>query len=262
MDGVPERWQSEEAALHVPTEHRSFARPGDAGGPRVLLLHGGGGSPADFHSMAEDLSSVGVHVLCPLLPAHGRGEEALGELCFADLRARAREAYDVLAAAGEPVTIVAQSMGAALAIDVAVQRDPAGLLALAPALRPFVGRRLLRLVPMLLLHPRAARTLVRWQTEARRGMRAAAGHTGEIACPLLILHSDDDDSVDIRGAWEMLAQASSMEKRLEVLHGQGHVLSMAPDRHRDVFPRVRDFVAAATAGARSPGPRRSPDPRH
>lgn len=256
MEAVPERWQSEESAHHVPPEHRSFARPGDAGAPRVLLLHGGGGSPSDFHELADDLATVGVHVLCPLLPAHGRGEEAMGELRFAALRERAVEAFDHLGGAGQPVTLIAQSMGAALALEVGAVREPAGLLALAPALRPFVGRRLLRLVPLLLFRPRAARTLVRWQTEARRGMRAAAGRAAELRCPLLILHSDDDDSVDIRGAWELLAQASSAGKRLEVLHGQGHVLSMAPDRRRDVFPRARDFVAAATAAART----RSPDP--
>jgi carboxylesterase len=258
MEAVPERWQSEEAALPVPAEHRSFARPGAAGSPRVLLLHGGGGSPSDFHELADDLAPVGVHVLCPLLPAHGRGEEAMGELRFAALRERAVEAFDHLAASGQPVTVIAQSMGAALALHVAAEREPAGLLALAPALRPFVARRLLRLAPLLLLRPRATRTLVRWQTEVRRGVRAAAARAGELRCPLLILHSDDDDSVDIRGAWELLAHASSAQKRLEVLHGQGHVLSMAPDRRRDIFPRARDFVAAATAAARTrnPGPPR------
>ena len=107
------------------------------------------------------------------------------------------------------------------------------------------------------LRPTAARTMLRWQSEARRGMRAAAERAPDLRCPLLVLHSDDDDSVDIRGAWELLANAGSADKRLEVLSGQGHVLSMAPDRRREVFPRVREFVAASTAAARS----RNPDPR-
>lgn len=255
---VPPAWSAEEDALRVPDRHRSFARPGDAGGPRVLLLHGGGGSPDDLVELADDLARVGIHVLCPRLPAHGLGEEALGRLRFEELLARAREARTLLEQAGEPVILVAQSMGVALAIELAVELPPAGLVALAPALRPYVARRILRLLPLVLLRPRAARTLIRWQTEARRGLRAAAGRAPQLRCPLLILHSDDDDSVDLRGAWELLASAGSTDKRLDVLSGQGHVLSMAPDRHREVFPRVREFVAASTAEARtrSPGPRR------
>jgi len=250
------QWRRTDEARDVPAEHRAFARGDGSGDVRVLLLHGGGGSPADLVELAEDLAAHGAAVLCPRLPAHGRGDEALGEIVFEKLVARALEAYDALAGEEAPF-LVGQSMGAALGIRVAAERELAGFVALAPALRPYVVRRLLRLVPLLLTRPSAARTLVRWQSAVRRGMRDAAERAPEMRCPLLILHSDDDDSVDLRGAHELLARAGSASKRLEVLHGQGHVLSLAPDRRREVFPRIRGFLDATTSASRtrSPGPR-------
>lgn len=251
------RWHEAEDAGSVPEEHRSFALDGAPAAPLVLLLHGGGGSPADFLELADDLAATGAGVLCPLLPAHGRGEAALGQLVFEELVAHALEAHDALASRGEPLIVIGQSMGAALGIRVAAERDILGFVALAPALRPYVLRRLWRLVPALLTEPSAAVTQVRWQSEVRRGVRDAARRAHRVRCPLLILHSDDDDSVALRGAHELLARASSSTKRLEVLQGQGHVLSLAPDRYRDVFPRIRAFVAATTEAtrSRSPGPR-------
>jgi carboxylesterase len=245
------RWHETERVLAVPEEHRSFARDGEANGPRVVLLHGGSGSPADLVGLADDLAEQGATVLCPLLPCHGRGDAALGGIVFGELVERAFEAHDAMADGGAPVILVGQSMGAALGIRVAAERDVLGFVALAPALRPYVLRRLLGLVPLALAHPFAARTLVRWQSAVRRGMRDAARVLPEVRCPLLILHSDDDDSVDIRGAHEMLTRAASRQKRLEILHGQGHVLSLAPDRHREVFPRVRTFVASIAPATRT-----------
>ncbi len=259
MNETLARWNREEEALGVPAPHRSFARPGPAHAPCVLLLHGGGGSPADFPGLAHDLAGLGVRVLCPLLPAHGLGERALGDLRFDTMLARAHEAQRLLAAEGGPVILVAQSLGAIVGIRLVAESDVAGFVALAPAVRPFVLRRLGRLAVQLFTDPELVRLTWTWQMRARKDIRRAIGRLGRVRCPLLVLHSRDDDSVHPRGAREFVDAAGSAEKRLEMLDGQGHVLSMAPDRHRVVFPPIRDFVESIT-GASAPRTR-SPDPR-
>jgi carboxylesterase len=243
-------WHRDEDADGVPVAHRSFRRSADACRGHVLLLHGAGGSPADFHALASDLQRSGLSSLCPLLPAHGRGDAAVTRAGFEELAVRALEAFDALAASGGRPAVVGQSLGAVLAIRVATQRAPARFAALAPALRPFVLRRLLALLPAFAIRPRRAAATLRWQAELRRGILASAARIPEVRCPLLVLHSRDDPSVSVRGARELTGRASSAERRLIVLERQGHVLSIAPDREA-VFGPLREFLGRATGEGRS-----------
>ena len=243
-------WRRVEERDGVSDVHRSFHRSAEAPRGSALLLHGAGGSPADFHFLASDLARHGIESLCPLLPGHGRGEGGLGALRFAPLAERALEAFDALSADGSGPAVVGQSVGAVLGIHVATEREPSRFVALAPALRPFVWRRLGTLAVALVLRPRLAVVTWRWQNDVRRGIRRTAQRLPEIRCPLLVLHSRDDASVSAGGAREFLEGAGSPEKCILWLEGQGHVLSTAPDREQ-VFAPVRRFLTGATAEGRS-----------
>lgn len=238
-----EAWGREERGLGVPQEHRSFYRPADPGRPSVLLLHGAGGSPADFVTLAHELARAGFASLCPLLPEHGRGDSALAAVRFDALATHALEAFDLLEEDGRKVAVVGQSVGGVLAIYVALERPVARLAALAPALRPFVLRRLFALPVLALSSPERAAARWRWQRDIQRGIRAMSRRLGEVRCPLLVLHSRDDDSVSLRGSRDLVERAGSSEKRLVVLEGQGHVLSVAPDLPRVVGP-LKEFLGA------------------
>jgi carboxylesterase len=233
-------WNRTEAELGVEPEHRTFLRDGDRGS--VLLLHGGGGSPLDLLPLADDLTGHGFRVLTPLLPAHGLGDEALHELRFAALVERALEAHDALAGENrDPVAVVGLSLGGVLGVRVAAHRGVAALVALAPAFRPFVGRRIAVIALEWIIRPRCARTRYRWQREAQRGIREAEAEIPVVTAPLLVLHSKDDTSVSVRGSRLLYERASSKEKRLVLLKGQGHVLTRAPDREA-VYGPVRRFL--------------------
>lgn len=251
-------WSESERREGVASENLSYFRKAASDGPRALLLHGGGGEPVDLAELADDLAEHGISSVCPLLPAHARGERAMGALRFDDLVERVLEVWDALTSDGRPAVVVGQSMGAVLAVRLAGLRDPLGFVALAPAFRPYVSKRAWMLLPLALIRPARARRMFRWQMEAKRGIRETAERLPDVSCPLLAIHSDDDKSVDIRGARELLSGVASTDKRLEIVSGQGHILSRAPDRHRVIFPVVREFVSTTTAAAcrtRTPGRR-------
>jgi esterase/lipase len=180
--------------------------------------------------------------LCRLLPAHGLGDAALGGLRFAALVETALESHDVLSRAiRAPVAVVGLSLGAVLGVRVAALRDVAGFVALAPAFRPFVGRRVFAVATGFVINPHAALIRLRWQREAQRGIRATELVIPLVKAPLLVVHSHDDDSVSVQGSRILYSQASSSERRLVLLNGQGHVLTQAPDSE-SVFGPVRDFL--------------------
>jgi carboxylesterase len=243
LDACVEAWAREERAFGVPGLHRSFLHRVASTRPPVLLLHGAGGSPADFGHLSRELAAAGFSSLCPLLPSHGRGDAALSGVRFEAMASRALEAFDAVAEDRMDVAVVGQSVGAVLGIHVAYDRPVGRLVALAPAFRPFVLRRLLALPLLALASPGAAASTWRWQRDVQRGIRATSRRVPSIRCPLLVLHSREDGSVSLRGAEELVERAGSADKRLVVLDGQGHVLSAAPDLRSVVAPML-EFLAA------------------
>jgi esterase/lipase len=156
----------------------------------------------------------------------------------------ALDAHDAIAHCegnGSGATVIGLSLGAVLGIRVAARRPVRRFIALAPALRPFVLRRAFALIPRVLNQGALARAQFEWQREVLRGIRETVLEIPGVSAPLLVLHSKDDDSVSRRGARLLYERASSREKKLILLEGQGHVLTQAPDPET-VFAPVRAFL--------------------
>jgi carboxylesterase len=243
-------WNEAERVAGAGEEHLSFHLPAGSGAAarRALLVHGAGGSPADLRELGVFLQAGGWTVACPLLPGHGRRPEDLGDVRFRDLLDTVTRAHDLLRDGGPPVGVIAQSLGAVLAVHLAVRAPLRALVALAPALRPFVARRIWLLGLLAAVRPRLAAATWRWQRELLRGIRETRGLLGGVRCPLLVLHSRDDRSVSPRGGRELWRAAGSAEKRHTVLDGQGHVLSTAPARRELVFAPALSFLEGAADG--------------
>jgi len=104
----------------------------------VLLVHGLGGTPADFADWPERLSASGERrVRTLLLPGHGLGPDAFAGAYASEWRAAVEAAFDELAAAHGRVDLVGFSLGGALCLELAARR-PVGRLALVA---PYLGDR-------------------------------------------------------------------------------------------------------------------------
>ena len=224
------------------------------GGDRIaLLLHGFGDTPESLEGLAQALHVRGWTVRVPLLAGHGRTLREFARSGRAAWEADARAAYDAAVHTGKPVAIVGQSMGAALAVQLAATHpELSALVLLAPllSLTPTMQRaaswwRLLAVVRPLVdgadersIHESRARreslgygaVPVRLAPELAELVRAAQASLGAVRAPTLIIQSREDNRVTSAGTEAAAGAIGASEVELVWRTGAGHVLSVDTGR--------------------------------
>lgn len=103
----------------------------------AVVLHGFTGAPASVRNVAEALAAAGHHVEVPRLPGHGTSIDDMLATAWHDWFGEALAAYDRLAGRAGQVVVVGQSMGATLALALALARpDTHGVVCINPLTRP------------------------------------------------------------------------------------------------------------------------------
>jgi fermentation-respiration switch protein FrsA (DUF1100 family) len=187
----------------VPAQPALSGRPG----PAVLVCNGNGGNRSLRAALAAALSRMGLAVL--LFDYRGYGGNP-GDPSEEGLAADARAARAYLAGRAEvdPDRLVyfGESLGAAVALRLAVERPPAALVLRSPfASLAEVGRRHYPLAPMSLLRDRYD----------------SAALAGRLAAPLLVVAGGRDRIVPASHSRRLFA-AAPQPKRLVVLDGADH----------------------------------------
>ena len=121
----------DQLSLFEGDEHRPFLW--EAGKPAALLVHGFLGTPAEFRPLAGELLQAGWTVEGLLLPGFGAQIDSLFERRYAEWIEAASAALAELQRKHKPVLLVGFSMGGAVALNVAAERRPSGLVLLAPS---------------------------------------------------------------------------------------------------------------------------------
>jgi uncharacterized protein len=183
---------------------RWWAGPGAA----VLVCNGNGGNRSLRAPLAAALAGMGFHVL--LFDYRGYGGNP-GHPTEEGLAADARGALDYLAGRAEvdPARVVyfGESLGAAVALRLAVERPPAALVLRSPfASLAEVGQLHYPLVPVSLL---------------LRDRYDSAARAGRLAAPLLVVAGARDRIVPASHSRRLFA-AAPQPKRLVVLDGADH----------------------------------------
>jgi fermentation-respiration switch protein FrsA (DUF1100 family) len=190
---------------------------------QLLLCHGNAGNVGDRVLHAALLTAVGLDVLLFDYRGYGRSSGRPSEQgTYRDARAALACLLEQPESDPARTFYLGESLGGAVALDLALERPPAGLVLLST----FCGvRELGRLhypfVPARLI-PDAYPTLRR---------------IGELRAPLLLLHGDRDEIVPVAQGRALFAAAPE-PKRLHLFAGLGH---------NDLIPSAGTELAATIA---------------
>lgn len=220
-----------------------------ADAPCVLLLHGGGDTPQVLSDLAAYLHDRGYSVRAPLLSGHGRALPELATASAEQWYQDARHDFYLLQRTHKSVAVVGLSMGGALAIRLAAERnDIAALVLLAPYVAmPAALRRLATtsalwgwLLPYFssrsgrsihdpeaatralgrgLLTPAALRALYEVVTRAAELLPL-------VQAPTLVIQSIEDNRITRETAERAFERLGSTDKKLVWVQGAGHVITV------------------------------------
>ena len=111
-----------------------FHWPGNETG--ILLIHGFTATTAEVRLIGEKLHQAGYTVAAPLLPGHGTHPDDLNRATWQMWLEKVKNYYEMLARECSRVFVVAESMGALLALALNVEHpEVKGLLLFAPAIK-------------------------------------------------------------------------------------------------------------------------------
>ena len=222
----------------------------------VLLVHGFSATPWEMRPLAEDLVSRGFACLAIRLPGHGTSPEDLATRRWEEWLATVVHGYDLLAGRHPRVYAAGLSTGSLLLLALAAERCPAGLVLLSPYLR--LRHRLAPLAGWLrYLHPYQQRLLadsVAQHYYARRPLagvhqinrllRALTPRLGAISLPVLAIHGEGDQTIDIDSGRRLVECLGSTVRVYERLGPEApHVLTGAENPHRAaVFDLIGKFL--------------------
>jgi len=102
----------------------------------ILLIHGFTATTAEVRLMAEKLHQAGYTTAGPLLPGHGTHPDDLNRSTWQMWLEKVKSDYEALARKCDRTFVIAESMGALIALELAAQHpEIAGLLLFAPAIK-------------------------------------------------------------------------------------------------------------------------------
>ncbi len=103
------------------------------GRAKALLIHGFMGTPAEMRPLAQALVNDAQHTVRGMsLPGFGRDLPRMGQVGRQDWLAAAAAEWETVRQTGDTAVLIGYSMGAAIAIHLAVQNPPDVLVLLAP----------------------------------------------------------------------------------------------------------------------------------
>ena len=238
--GVESRLGAKDVWLETSDRVRLHGWQFDAPQAKVVTLffHGNAGNISHRFHHIQKLTSASSSVLIIDYRGYGKSEGTPSEKgLFADAEA----AYQFLVKAGEPpdrIVVHGESLGCAVAIDLAARHPCAGVVLEAP----FPSSRAVasRLLPLI-------GSLVVWTYDSTKKL-------GTVHAPVLVLHGESDDIIPIALGKEVFSLARE-PKSFWAVPGGGHndLIEAAGFEYER---RLRDFYASLPSTGRISPPSR------
>jgi carboxylesterase len=241
----------------------AFFLPGGRTG--CLLIHGYTGAPVEMRPMGEYLAERGIAVLGPCLPGHGTRPEDMRGVSWEHWYSSVEASYLELCKSCSLVFVGGFSLGALLALHLAVQRALSGLIVMSPALE--LADRRAALTPYLrhfmkhvpkdpdpthsdLTDPEAYKRFWSYDVypiegayQLRRLQKCVRRELNQVRCPTLVIYSTRDTAIGVHSGAMVYANVAATEKRQLVLHNSGHGIVLDTES-RSVFDESYRWITA------------------
>ena len=236
VDLTPEALGVEAESLFLETEDgvrvHAFYLPSPAasrapGASRALLfLHGNAGNASHRLPNAVGLARLGTDVLLLDYRGYGLSDGTPDEAgVYADARAGFAFLVNERGFAEDRIVVFGRSLGGAVAVDLARDRNLAGLILESTFTSAADVARRTVLAPFAFL---------------LRGRFASDGKIDRVRAPILFFHGDRDEVIDY-SLGRRLFEAAPEPKTFETIRGAGHNDTVAVGGHR-YFARIGRFL--------------------
>ncbi|WP_110926596.1 alpha/beta hydrolase [Bacillus massiliglaciei] len=221
----------------------------------ILICHGFNGTPQSMKYLGTRFAEQGFTVSVPRLRGHGTDVLDMEKASYKDWIADLLTAYEELKKTCSEVYILGQSMGGALALEIASKTACDGIMTINAALQvPEYEKYKGSLTPRFLsegepdIHNKEAEELTYDQVplkavrELLKLMERVKGKLSQVNCPVLVLYSPEDHVVPASCSLELYDSVSSKEKALIKLDRSYHVASLDFDQDKIVDEAARFIV--------------------
>jgi len=242
------------------------AKPELTGGRRVgvLLSHGFTGSPYSIRPWGEHLAERGYAVEVPRLPGHATTWKDMNTTRWSDWYGEIVRAFDRLRASVDAVVVGGLSMGGALALRLAADRNDelAGVIVVNPAVA--TGRKDVLALPVLKhlvpAFPAIANDIKKPGMDERaypktplkaahsmmQNWKPLVADLPRITVPVLYFRSTEDHVVDGLSQPLITGAVSSRDLTVRPLENSYHVATLDNDAQQ-IFEESAEFIARVTA---------------
>lgn len=229
-----------------------------------LLIHGFTASPQEVRWMGEFLAAAGISVLAPRLAGHGTHLGDLSRSRWRDWYASALDGYHLLQGHCSRIVVAGLSLGGALALLLASQHPPLGVIAMSTPRSLLLDRTMRRLWPWMPLlavtkrytpegppdwrDPEVGRYRVHYQAypvravrEVEKALSRMRAALPELRVPALFIHSRQDDFVTPEHAQSNFQAYGGGDKELRWVENSNHIITCDAERQR-VFAAGLEFI--------------------
>ncbi len=241
-----------------------------AGPVGCLLVHGLTGSPPEMRPMGDYLFKRGLTVSGPRLAGHGTTPQDLARATWQDWYASVETAYIELEQGCGEVFVTGFSLGALLAVHLAVRRGVSGLILISPAF--WVGdwrihvtpllRRVIRFVPKDLskensdlADPEACKRFWSYDVHSTEAgyqtlmlQRVTRSELRRVLQPTLVVYAVRDQNIAPYSGPRTYEQLAAPDKEQLVLHKSGHGI-VVDSESGFVFRQVHHWISAHRGAA-------------
>jgi carboxylesterase len=216
-----------------------------------LLIHGFGGSIKEITPLAEKLKEAGYSVACPVLKGHTGKRRDLKGVSYQDWLHSARVALNELLANCEQVYLIGFSMGGLLALNLAANKQVAGVVTLnCPIYYWDFKRIILNIIEDIRLRKFEhikfyLRSGSSFPLSALYNFRLLLNSTKPklkaVSCPLFIAQALQDDTVRKSSAEYLYRHTASRLKIIKYYDHSGHLILWSKAAGQ-VISDVQDFL--------------------